>query len=123
MPADDHPTVRLADRADAPALRALLERTLGTPPDAAGRDVDALFDDGYTLILPHGDGAGAAAHLAIDDDGGRLDLLVVAPEIDPAATEERLLAIADAMCVAYGRRALGITTRTAGPPPRSAARR
>jgi hypothetical protein len=62
-------------------------------------------------------------HLTIDDRDCRLALLVIGPGEDPIATEARLLAVAEAMCEAYGCRAMSITRRDVRSAGRAAAGR
>jgi N-acetylglutamate synthase-like GNAT family acetyltransferase len=115
-------TVRLAGPEDVPALSELVERVEGSAPGESRAEVQALLDGGYTLVLPQESGdIGGAAHLEIAGDVGHLDFLIVAPEVDTASTEERLVAIAEAMCQAYGCRSLDVIGHRRSPRHRARA--
>ena len=92
------PTIRTAGPADLPAVERLLEE--------AGQS----FDDRtptpgarYLLVLdaPEGDLA-AAAQLVIDGRRGHLAMLTVAPRFQGTGLEDRIIAVIEAMCDAFG---------------------
>lgn len=96
-------TVRIATRDDVPAIARLLE-TNDLYADDAFEIADDIVEQGYAFVLDgHGAEIIAVAHLRLDQPHGQLDLCVVAPGPHHLDLEARMVGIAAALCVAFGR--------------------
>jgi GNAT superfamily N-acetyltransferase len=95
-------TIRLGTSADAVAIQKLL-RTSG---DGNGRDLTAITTVSgrrYLLVLDAPDGElAAAAQVTLDNERGHLGLLAIAERFHGIGLEHRLLAVAEALCDAFG---------------------
>lgn len=68
----------------------------------------------YLLVLDAPDGGLAAvAQVSLDDERGHLVLLAIAKELEGTGLEDRLIAVVEAMCEAFGIDTLDVLPRRA----------
>lgn len=72
----------------------------GERTDAA--EIAHYMRTGTFLVLPHGEGIGAAVYVEAHAEGGYFGMLSVAPELQGMGLGTRLVRIAEAMCEAVG---------------------
>jgi N-acetylglutamate synthase-like GNAT family acetyltransferase len=105
------PTIRTANANDIPAVARLLrehgenfdERSWSTIPGCR-----------YLLVLDAPDrGLAAAAQLALERGRGHLAMLAVADRFEGTGLEDRIIAVVEAMCRAFGAAALDVPPRRA----------
>jgi N-acetylglutamate synthase-like GNAT family acetyltransferase len=105
------PTIRTANANDIPAVARLLrehgerfdERSWSTIPGCR-----------YLLVLDAPDGGLAAtAQLVLAGNRGHLAMLAVARELQGTGLEDRIIAVVEAMCRAFGAAALDVLPRRA----------
>ena len=95
-------TIRRAEIGDLQAISRLHARA---QTDGGGdiSHLSSLFNDGVFLVLDGSGGALAASlYVSIDGACGEASHIAVAPERETVALRERLLSVAEAMCVAQG---------------------
>jgi len=102
-------SVRRAGRHEAAALAQLINRAYQVEDffvDGARTSADevvGLADRGFFLVLDrHEGGLAAAVHVSCDGRCGALTMLSVAPELQGRGLGRRLVAVAEALCVALG---------------------
>jgi len=102
-------SVRRAGRHDAAELAQLINRAHQAEDffvegvRTSEEEVAGLADRGAFLVLDRGKGGLAAAiFVHADGDVGDLSLLAVAPDLQGLGLGRRLVAVAEAMCVALG---------------------
>jgi N-acetylglutamate synthase-like GNAT family acetyltransferase len=105
------PTIRTASASDVPAVKRLLEERGESFDDRTWRTIPGSR---YLLVLdgPEGDLA-ATAQLALEDGRGHLAMLSVAPEFEGTGLEDRIIAVIEAMCHAFGADTLDVPPRRA----------
>ena len=87
-------TIRVATPNDALRIRALVpgDQTLSTIPGHR-----------YVLVLDAADGRLAATEaFTIEGERGHLCFLAIAPEFEGERLEDRMIAVAEALCSAFG---------------------
>jgi N-acetylglutamate synthase-like GNAT family acetyltransferase len=105
------PTIRTANAEDIPAVKRLLEAQGESFDDRSWRTIPGSR---YLLVLDGPDGQLAAtAQLALEDGRGHLAMLTVAPKFQGNGIEDRIIAVIEAMCLAFGADTLDVPPRRA----------
>jgi ribosomal protein S18 acetylase RimI-like enzyme len=87
-------TIRLATPADVPRIRTLV------PGD---QDLTIVPGRRYVLLLDAPEGQlAAAAGVTLENERGHLGFLAIAPEFSGEKLEDRMIAVAEALCAAFG---------------------
>jgi N-acetylglutamate synthase-like GNAT family acetyltransferase len=103
------PTIRTANAEDIPAVKRLLREQGASFDDRAWRTIPGTR---YLLVLDGPDGGLAAtAQLALEDGRGHLAMLSVARQFEGTGVEDRIIAVVEAMCHAFGADILDLPPR------------
>ena len=105
------PTIRTAGPEDIPAVQRLVTEGGGSVDDQVAATIPGRR---YLLVLDAPDGGlAAAAQLVIEGGRGHLGMLSVSRRFEGKGIEDRLIAVIEAMCDAFGVDTLDVPPRRA----------
>jgi N-acetylglutamate synthase-like GNAT family acetyltransferase len=105
------PTIRTANADDVPAVKRLLKQQGQSFDDKSWRTIPGSR---YLLVLDGTDGELAAtAQLVLDAGRGHLAMLTIDRRFEGTGLEDRIIAVIEAMCHAFGVDTLDVPPRLA----------